>query len=117
MYQAGWERGTAQHRKRAVARQSSPNPETIIFWLRCLTEAFSPASEGMPAVDGRGGVEETCMAEEMPHPSGRPDFRLFPWDDLYPRLFLGGTGLAGEAPRSPGQKILARVSDRAFPSA
>ena len=32
------------------------------------------------------------MAEEMPHPSGPPDFRLFPWDDLYPRLLLAALG-------------------------
>jgi DNA-directed RNA polymerase specialized sigma24 family protein len=35
------------------------------------------------------------MAEEMPHPSGLPDFRLFPWDDLYPRLLLAALGRLG----------------------
>ena len=37
------------------------------------------------------------MAEEMPHPSGLPDFRLFPWDDLYPRLLLAALGRLGPA--------------------
>lgn len=35
------------------------------------------------------------MAEEMPHPSGLPDFRLFPWDELYPRLLLAALGRLG----------------------
>jgi DNA-directed RNA polymerase specialized sigma24 family protein len=35
------------------------------------------------------------MAEEMPHPSGLPDFRLFPWGDLYPRLLLAALGRLG----------------------
>ena len=37
------------------------------------------------------------MAEEMPHPSCPPDFRLFPWDDLYPRLLLAALGRLGPA--------------------
>jgi DNA-directed RNA polymerase specialized sigma24 family protein len=40
-------------------------------------------------------MKETCMAEETPHPSGLPDFRLFPWDDLYPRLLLAALGRLG----------------------
>jgi DNA-directed RNA polymerase specialized sigma24 family protein len=51
----------------------------------------------MPATDERGRVKETWMAEEMPHPSGLPDFRLFPWDDLYPRLLLAALGRLGPA--------------------
>ncbi len=35
------------------------------------------------------------MAEETSHPSGLPDFRLFPWDDLYPRLLLAALGRLG----------------------
>jgi DNA-directed RNA polymerase specialized sigma24 family protein len=35
------------------------------------------------------------MAEETPRPSGPPDFRLFPWDDLYPRLLLAALGRLG----------------------
>jgi DNA-directed RNA polymerase specialized sigma24 family protein len=51
----------------------------------------------MPAVGERGRAKETCMAEEMPHPSGLPDFGLFPWDDLYPRLLLAALGRLGPA--------------------
>jgi hypothetical protein len=40
-------------------------------------------------------MKETCMAEETSHPSGLPDFRLFPWDDLYPRLLLAALGRLG----------------------
>jgi hypothetical protein len=32
------------------------------------------------------------MVEETPQLSGLPDFRLFPWDDLYPRLLLAALG-------------------------
>ena len=32
------------------------------------------------------------MAEEIPYPSSLPNFRRFPWDDLYPRLLLAALG-------------------------
>jgi DNA-directed RNA polymerase specialized sigma24 family protein len=32
------------------------------------------------------------MAEDRPHPSDLPDFQLFSWDDLYPRLLLATLG-------------------------
>jgi DNA-directed RNA polymerase specialized sigma24 family protein len=35
------------------------------------------------------------MADEMPYLSSLPDFRRFPWDDLYPRLLLAALGRLG----------------------